>query len=88
MIGAHASIFLSEKTALGAKVQIFRTDFDRYEGSLNYATLDVRYRVAESVSVGLGYNYYGMKLTSSNSNVNGYLRVRHHGPAAFFTLGF
>ena len=88
VIGAHASIFLGEKTAIGAKVQIFRTDFDRYEGSLNYATLDIRYRVAESVSVGLGYNYYGMKLTSSDSDVNGYLRVRHHGPAAFFTVGF
>ncbi|MCH8250198.1 MAG: MipA/OmpV family protein [Proteobacteria bacterium] len=88
VIGAHASIFLGEKTTIGAKVQIFRTDFDRYEGSLNFATLDVQYRIGEAFSVGLGYNYYGMKLTSSDSNVNGYLKVRHHGPAAFFTIGY
>jgi hypothetical protein len=88
VIGVHASIFLGEKTALGAKIQIFRTDFDRYEGSLNYAMLDIRYRVADSMSIGLGYNYYGMKLTSRESEVNGYLQVRHHGPAMFFAVGF
>lgn len=88
VIGAHASIFLSAKTTIGAKLQIFRTDFDRYEGSLNYATLDIQYRVADAISVGLGYNYYGMKLSSNESDVNGYLKVRHHGPAAFFAIGY
>ena len=88
VIGAHASIFLSEKTTIGAKVQIFRTDFDRYEGSLNYATLDIQHRVADAISIGVGYNFYGMKLSSSETGVNGYLKVRHHGPTAFFTVGF
>ncbi|MGI9233124.1 MAG: MipA/OmpV family protein [Woeseiaceae bacterium] len=87
VIGAHASIFLSDKTTVGAKLQIFRTDVDRYEGSLNYASLDVQYRVARSVSVGLGYNYYGMELSSDEESVNGYLKVRHHGPVAFVTIG-
>ena len=88
VIGAHAAIFLGDKTTLGAKLQIFRTDFDRYEGSLNYATLDIQHRVADAISVGLGYSYYGMKLSSTESDVNGYLKVRHHGPAAFFTIGY
>lgn len=88
VIGAHASIFIGEKTKIGAKVQLFRTDFDRYEGSLNYAMLDLEHRVSVAISVGLGYNYYGMKLSSNVSSVNGYLKVRHHGPAAFFTIGF
>ena len=81
-------MFLGEKTTLGAKLQIFRTDFDRFEGSLNYATLDYQYRVADNVSVGLGYNFYGMKLTSRDSDVNGYLKVRHHGPLLFLAAGF
>lgn len=88
VIGAHASIFIGEKTKIGAKVQIFRTDFDRYEGSLNYAMLDVQHRVSNAISVGLGYNFYGMRLSSNDSSVNGYLKVRHHGPTAFFTIGF
>ena len=88
VIGAHASVFLGEKTTLGAKLQFFRTDFDGYEGSLNYASLDIQHRLGKSLSVGLGYNFYGMKLTSHDSDVNGYLKVRHHGPVAFFTVGY
>lgn len=88
VIGAHASIFIGERTKIGAKVQIFRTDFDRYEGSLNYAVLDVEHRISGAIGVGLSYNFYGMKLSSNESGVNGYLKVRHHGPAAFFTIGY
>lgn len=88
VIGAHASIFVNDKTTIGAKLQIFRTDFDRFEGSLNYASLDIQHRIASAFSIGLGYSYYGMKLSSSDSDVNGYIKVRHHGPAAFFTIGY
>ena len=88
VIGAHAAIFLGEKTTLSAKLQFFRTDFDRYEGSLNYAALDLQHRIGKNVSVGVGYNFYGMKLTSNDSDVNGYLKVRHHGPVVFFTIGY
>jgi len=88
VIGAHASIFLGEKTTVGAKLQIFRTDFDRYEGSLNYASLDVQHRITKSMSIGVGYNFYGMELSSDEDNINGYLKMRHHGPTAFLTFGF
>lgn len=88
VVGAHAAIFLGEKTTVGGRLQIFRTDFDRYEGSLNYLSLDVQHRIADAISVGVGYNYYGMKLSSNESDVDGYLRVRHHGPTAFFTIGY
>jgi hypothetical protein len=88
VIGLFASLFLKEKLTFNAKLQMFRTDFDGYEGSLNYGTFDLQRRIGESFSVGLGYSYYSMKLTSSDSNVNGYLQVRHHGPVAFFTAGF
>lgn len=88
VIGAHGSIFLNDKTTIGAKLQIFRTDFDRYEGSLNFASLDIQYRITDAISVGLGYNFYGMKLSSRESGVNGYIDVRHHGPAAFLSIGF
>jgi outer membrane protein len=88
IIGAFASFFLREKLTVNAKLQIFRTDFDRYEGSLNYATLDIQRRFGERVSLGLGYSYYDMKLSSSDNDVNGYLKVRHNGPMIFLTAGF
>lgn len=88
VVGLNASVFLGEKTTVSAKAQIFRTDFDQYEGSMNYLALDVRYRWAKSISVGAGYNYYGMELTSAESSVNGYFRIRHHGPTAFVAVGY
>jgi hypothetical protein len=88
VIGAHASIFLGGKSSLNAKIQIFRTDFDNYDGSLNYATLDFQHRVSESIRVGLGYNFYGMRLSSRDDRLNGYLEMRHHGPTAFVSVGF
>lgn len=88
VIGAHVSISVTDKTTVGAKVQVFRTDFDQYEGSLNYATLDLQYRIADTTGVGFAYQFYGLKLSSRESGVNGYIDVRHHGPAVFFAIGF
>jgi hypothetical protein len=29
-----------------------------------------------------------MELSSDEDSVNGYLKVRHHGPTAFITIGY
>jgi len=88
VVGVKGSLFLGEKTTIGANIQVFRTKFDRYRGALNHATLDVQYQISDAISIGAGYNFYGMKLTSANSAVNGYLKIRHHGPLAFVSVGF
>ena len=59
-----------------------------YEGSLSYDTLDIERRRGDKFSVGLGYNFYRMRLSSDDSDVNGYLKVRHHEPVVFFAAGF
>jgi hypothetical protein len=78
-IGSHGSVSIGEKTTIAAKLQFFRMDFDRYEGSLNYLSLDLQRNFGESLSAGIGYNYYRMNLSSDESDVNGYLKLRHHG---------
>ena len=88
VIGLHGSVALGEKSSLHARIQIFRMDFDRYEGSLNYATLDWRRRLGDTFSVGLGYNYYALNLDSRDNDVRGSLQVRHHGPEIFVSAGF
>ena len=88
VIGLHGSVALGEKSSLHARIQIFRMDFDRYEGSLNYATLDWRQRIGDTFSVGLGYNYYALNLDSRDNDVRGSLQIRHHGPELFVSAGF
>ena len=88
VIGVHAAVFIGNKTTIAGKAQIFRTDFNNFEGSLNYAALDVQYRFTKAMSAGIGYNYYGMQLSSEKSSVNGTFKVRHHGPTAYLSFGF
>lgn len=88
VIGVSGAVFLGEKTTLNARIHIFRTDSDQHEGSLNQATLDLEHRLSDRFSVGLGYSYYGVKLSSSDDGLNGDLKIRHHGPVAFFAVGY
>lgn len=88
VIGLNGALFLGEKTTLRARIHIFRTDFDRYEGSLNYAALDLERKFGDLVRAGIGYNFYGVNLSSTDDDLNGNLNIRHHGPVLFMTVGF
>jgi outer membrane protein len=88
VVGLHGSVSLGQKTTLGARIQVFRMDFDQFEGSLNYGTLDLQRRFGENFSVGLGYNYYAFKLNSRDNSSSGSLEVRHQGPVLFFSTHF
>lgn len=88
VIGLHGSAALGQKMVLGARIQIFRMDFDRFEGSLNYATLDLQRHFGENFSVGIGYNYYAYKLDSREDSSRGSLEVRHQGPVLFLSSRF
>lgn len=88
VIGAYGSINLGEKNTLDAKLQVFRTDYDHYEGSLNYFSVDLQRRLTEHISAGIGFNYYRLQLRSSQKDLNGYVEIQHHGPVLFFGYRF
>ena len=88
VIGMHASVALGAKTRLGAKIQIFRLEFDRYEGSLNYLSLDLRRQINDRFGVGVSYTYYTLNLDSKSEDLRGSLEVIHRGPSLFFSASF
>jgi outer membrane protein len=88
VIGLHGAVFFGDTTTLRARIHIFRSDFDSHEGSLNYAALDLERRFGKTIRAGIGYNFYGVRLTSSDDGLNGNLNIRHHGPVLFLTAGF
>ncbi len=88
VVGAHGSIALGRKASLGARIQLFRMDFDSYDGYLSYLTVDLQRRFGDNFSVGLAYNFYMMKLDSSENDLTGSLEIRHSGPAFFVSAGF
>ncbi len=88
VIGVHGSVAIGRQAELGARIRLFRLHFDRYEGSLNYATLELQRRFGEKFSVGVAYNYYALNLDSAANSLSGTLEVRHRGPALFASVGF
>ena len=86
--GLHGSVSIGENMKLAVKLQFFRTDFDQYEGSLNYFTIDLQRRIGESIDLGIGYNLYRMKLRSSQKGLNGFIEIEHQGPALFVGYNF
>jgi hypothetical protein len=62
--------------------------FDQYEGSMNYVTLGLQHMLTNKASLGLGYNFYDLKLDSDHSALKGKLEIRHHGPFLFLGMHF
>jgi hypothetical protein len=88
VLGVHGSIAIGRQAALAARLQIFRMDFDRYKGLMNYASLALQRRLGETFSVGLAYNYLEMNLDSRDDDFTGSIRARHHGPVLFVSASF
>jgi outer membrane scaffolding protein for murein synthesis (MipA/OmpV family) len=88
VIGVHGSVALGQKTFLASRVQIFRMQFDDYSGSMNYANLELQHVVGNRTSVGIGFNFFDLKLDSDNDGINGRLEIRHYGPFVFVGAHF
>jgi outer membrane scaffolding protein for murein synthesis (MipA/OmpV family) len=88
VIGVFGSVSLGPKTSLDARVQIFRMHFDHYEGSMNYLNFGLQHVFGNHLSLGLGYNYYDLKLDSDHSAIRGRLEITHQGPFAFVGIHF
>lgn len=88
VIGAFGSLALGENTDLSASLQIFRMEFDHYDGSLNTINLGVKHHFTERIGAGIGYNFFSLNLDSPDERLRGSLRIRHHGPIVFAAFNF
>ena len=73
---------------LGVRVNLFRMDFDRYEGSMTEARMYLEGRLTDQLRLGVAYNLYALRLSSSDPSLNGSLRSKHQGPAIYLALRF
>ena len=88
VIGAFGSVAIGEKMRLAARVQVFASDVDRYEGNLYYGTLDLTRRVADRLRIGLGLNLYSLRVESATESIRGEFESRHVGPVLFISTEF
>ncbi|NKB33333.1 MAG: hypothetical protein GKR91_09565 [Pseudomonadales bacterium] len=80
VLDAFGSVRLGSKTTLVAEAQIFRMDFNNYDGTLNYIRAELQYDLG-AFALGLGYSFYGMKLRSNKDSLSGEIEFRHNGPS-------
>ncbi len=88
VVGVFGSIAITDKLDLGTTIEIFRMEFDTYEGSLNKFNLNLTYYFTERMGAGLGYNYFSMDLDSPADGLRGSTQIRHHGPIVYATVTF
>jgi outer membrane scaffolding protein for murein synthesis (MipA/OmpV family) len=87
-VGAFASVSFREKWQLSADANLFALDFDRYSGFMSYLTFGLDRRFGKSVSAGLGYNFYSLRLNAKDEDLGGKLDLRYHGPKLYLSLAF
>jgi outer membrane scaffolding protein for murein synthesis (MipA/OmpV family) len=86
VVGVFGSVHLSAKITVGAKMEFFRTDFDRYEGSVSSVQIYAERALGEAVLLGLAYNYFKVNLESTDEDVLGRISARHTGPALYLSF--
>ena len=86
--GIFGSLPLGAKWHLGADIDVFILGLERYEGYMAYVALDLERKFNDNFGVGIGYNFYGMRLKSKKEALDGTLRVRYQGPKIYLSMAF
>lgn len=87
-VGIFGSAPIGDKWRLGADIDLFTGEFDRYRGYMVYLSLDLERKFNENFGAGIGYNFYGMRLKSTNDAFDGTLRIRYQGPKVYLSVKF
>jgi len=88
VIGLHGSVSIGQKWLLAARAQFFGAEFDHYEGTLIYGSLELSRLMGENTALGFAYSLYSMDLTSNRSDILGTYNIQHYGPTLFASIGF
>lgn len=86
--GIFGRLPLGAHWQLGADVDLFALEFDRYDGYMAYLSLGLERELGENFDAGFGYNFYGMRLRAKDEDLRGTLRIRHQGPKLYLSVKF
>lgn len=87
-VGVFGTLMLGNHWRLGADVDVFALDFNRYNGLMALLSLDLERTFGDNVSAGFGYNFYSLRLKAKDENLDGEFRLRHQGPKLYISLNF
>ena len=85
VVGLFGSAHLTADVSAEMQVQFFGLEFDRYEGTMATAELNLRYQMG-AFGFGVGYGYYRMDLDSTDEDLIGVIEFEHKGPQVFLSV--
>lgn len=88
VIGLNYDYEFSDKVSLNLRAQIFRLEFDEYDGSLDNLSAALHYAFSPRWSAFVAYNYYKIDLDAEADRWNGSFEFGYHGPWLGVTAGF
>ncbi len=87
-VGVFGSVALGDNWRLGADINAFSLDFDRFEGYTAYVNAGLDRKFGDNISAGIGYSFYGTRLKARDAELRGLFRLRHHGPKLTLSVSF
>jgi hypothetical protein len=87
-VGLDATYVISKRFYLDGRVDYFRANVDRLDGSLGVYELNAFYRLRPNISFALGYELVKAHLSSTQSSQAGLFNFTTQGPELFVRVAF
>lgn len=88
VIGARLRVSPTERIDLHANAELFKFDFDEYDGELYDLSIGGSWRLAKRLFVGGGYRWYRQEIRSGDDDLTGEVLIDYRGPFAYLTVRF
>ena len=88
VLSFYGQFALTDRWALGTRIDRFSLSYDKYEGSLTSLALDLLYQPFKHVGVGLGYRTLAIRAEAEGDNAILRMRQSFEGPLLFVNASF
>ena len=83
VLGADLMVNFTDSLSLGAELQIFVSDVNRYSGNLIDFSFFGQYTWSDRLATGFGYRYYRQDIDTADEDFFGDYRFEYRGPFVF-----
>ena len=85
-LGADLVVNFTDRLSLGAELQFFVSDVNKYSGNLIDFGLSGHYHWLEWLTIGAGYRFYRQDIDSADEDFFGDYRFEYRGPFVFLNV--
>ena len=88
VISLYGQFALTDRWAVGTRLDRFSLSYDKYNGSLTSLALDLLYQPFRNVGFGAGYRALAIRAEAEGDRATLRMRQNFEGPILFLTVSF